>query len=94
MVVLIIERVPDSLRGELTRWLLEPRPGVFVGELSALVRDKLWALVQDKSKGGDGILMQSADTEQGFIVKSFGNPDREPIDFDGLTLFRFNRQRS
>ena len=92
--MLVIERVPASLRGELTRWLLEPRPGVFVGELSAMVRDKLWGLVQDKARGGDGVLMQSADTEQGFMVRSFGNPDREAIDFDGLTLFRFKRPRS
>ena len=26
MVVMILENVPPSLRGELTRWLIEPRP--------------------------------------------------------------------
>ena len=94
MLVMIIERVPISLRGELTKWLLKPSPGVFIGQLSSMVADRLWELVQDKAKGGDGILVQSANTEQGFEVKSFGKPDREAIDFDGLTLFRFNRARS
>ena len=34
MVVMILERVPPSLRGELTRWMLELRAGVFVGTLN------------------------------------------------------------
>ena len=42
MVMMILERVPVSLRGELTRWLVEPRAGVFAGRISAGVRDKLW----------------------------------------------------
>ena len=41
MIVMILENVPTSLRGELSRWLLEPRAGVFVGHVSARVRDKL-----------------------------------------------------
>ncbi|MBA3516457.1 MAG: type I-E CRISPR-associated endoribonuclease Cas2, partial [Rhizobiales bacterium] len=31
MVVMMLERVSPSLRGELTRWLIEPKTGVFVG---------------------------------------------------------------
>ena len=42
MVVLILERVPPGLRGELTRWFLEPQAGVFVGRVSAAVRERLW----------------------------------------------------
>ena len=45
MVVLVLERVPTSLRGELTRWMLEPKAGVFVGTMSALVREQLWEKV-------------------------------------------------
>ena len=41
MVVMLMEKVPKSVRGELTRWLIELRSGVFVGNISALVRDKL-----------------------------------------------------
>ena len=33
MIVLILERVPVGLRGELTRWLLEAKAGVFVGKV-------------------------------------------------------------
>jgi CRISPR-associated protein Cas2 len=42
MVVMILERVPVGLRGELTWWMLEPKAGVFVGRLSGMVRDLLW----------------------------------------------------
>ena len=39
---MILEKVPPSLRGELTRWFLEPKAGVFVGHVGAMVRDRLW----------------------------------------------------
>ena len=45
MVVFLMEKVSVSLRGEITRWMLELRPGVFVGNISALVREKLWETI-------------------------------------------------
>jgi CRISPR-associated protein Cas2 len=88
MIVLMLEHVTPSLRGELTRWLLEPRPGVFVGKLSALVRDKLWAYVQEKAPKGAGMLVHNAQNEQGFVIRTFGQTKREVVDFEGLTLIR------
>ena len=46
-----------GLRGELSRWLLELRAGVFVGKVSALVRDLLWEEVCQKSQGGSALLL-------------------------------------
>jgi len=67
MVVMILERVPSGLRGKLTRWLLEPRAGVFVGNVSAEVRERLWNLSRQKGgRNGAGILIHSSNTEQGF----------------------------
>lgn len=86
MVVFILERVPASLRGELTRWLLEPKTGVFVGRVSALVRDKLWELVCRGAAGGGALLAHSADNEQGFSIRYWGFTSRAMLDFDGLTL--------
>ncbi len=54
MMVLVLERVPPSLRGELTRWLLELRAGVFVGTVSALVRERLWQLACERMGEGAG----------------------------------------
>jgi len=88
MVILICEKVPDGLRGELSRWMIEPKTNVFVGKMSAMVRDKLWMRVQDKLKGGAAILAYPAPTEQGFLIKSCGDPTRELVSYDGLMLVR------
>jgi CRISPR-associated protein Cas2 len=88
MVVLIVERVSPSLRGELTRWMIEPKAGVFVGSISAMVRDRLWERVCRRARGGAAVLIHSADTEQGFAMRLWAGPARIPEDFEGLTLIR------
>jgi len=86
--VLSIEHVPASLRGEFSRWMLEPRPGVFVGTMSAMVRDRLWQRLVANPRCGAAVMMYSAETEQGYAVRTLGDPTRAPVDFDGLTLIR------
>jgi len=88
VVMMVLERVPASLRGELTRWMLELKPGVFVGKLSGMVRDKLWEMVCAGMKGGAGLLVHSADCEQGFAIRYWGDPTRTTVDFEGLCLIR------
>lgn len=100
MIVLILERVPVSLRGELTRWLLEAKPGVFIGRVSAMVRDKLWDKVCDDAspsrarkstataKSSGALLVHSADNEQGFAIRYYGETSRLVVDFEGLTLIK------
>lgn len=86
MIVFVLEKVPVSLRGELTRWLSELRAGVFVGNVSAMVRDKLWEHVCEKLKGGAATLLYSAANEQGYLMRTHGTPSRIVRDFDGLQL--------
>nr|WP_252831049.1 type I-E CRISPR-associated endoribonuclease Cas2e [Bifidobacterium catenulatum] len=50
MVVIVLTACPVGLRGDLTRWLLEISPGVFVGHLDARVREKLWERIVELSK--------------------------------------------
>ncbi|MCA9878630.1 MAG: type I-E CRISPR-associated endoribonuclease Cas2 [Thermomicrobiales bacterium] len=88
MIVLVLERVTTSLRGELTRWLLEVRAGVFVGTVSAEVRGRLWERACKGRGSGAGVLLHRAPTEQGFAVHVCGEPGREIVDFEGLTLVR------
>ena len=88
MIVLVLERVSPSLRGELTRWLLEPKAGVFVGTASAMVRDKLWERACKRANDGAGLLVYPADTEQGFAIRTCGATKRSIVDFDGLQLVR------
>lgn len=88
MTVIILERVPVSVRGELTRWMLEPRTGVFVGRVSGMVRDRLWDRVCRALRGGGAILVHSSDTEQGYSVRLWGEPSRELVDFEGIWMVR------
>lgn len=88
MVVMILERVPVGLRGELSRWLIEPHPGVFLGHVSARVRDLLWEMCCDGSEGGGIIQMWSVNTEQRFEVRVHGEPRREVVEHEGLHLIR------
>jgi CRISPR-associated protein Cas2 len=89
LVVMVLERVPPSLRGDLTRWMLEPRSTVFVGDLNPDVRDRLWKRVCRAAGTQAGCLMvRAAPTEQGFMILSHGSPSRLVEDFDGLQLIR------
>ena len=86
MTVIMLERVQILVRGEVSRWMLEPKAGVFVGRVSAMVRDKLWEKVCDSTRGGAGMLIHNADTEQVFAVQLVGAGARTIVDMEGLYL--------
>lgn len=88
MTVLVMENVSPSLRGECTRWMLEVKAGVFIGTMSALVRQKLWEKVQERAESGSCLIAYAADNEQGFRMEMCGNPCRTVVDFDGLQLIK------
>ena len=88
MVVMILEKVPVSLRGELTRWLLEPHPGVFVGHVNAMVRDRLWEKCCKAKRAGGVLQIWTTNTEQRFQMRAHGDTRREIAEFDGLQLVR------
>jgi|LSQX01.1.fsa_nt_gb CRISPR-associated protein Cas2 len=85
MVVLTVIDCPVGLRGDLTKWLLEISTGVFVGRVSARVRDNLWERVKEFSKNGRATMVYSTNNEQRLDFRVH-NSQWEPIDFDGLKL--------
>ncbi len=86
-MVLILTACPPGLRGYITRWLLEASPGVFVGRLSARVRENLWNLVVAERKQGKALLMYSTNNEQGYAVRSAGHK-WNPVELEGMTLLQ------
>jgi CRISPR-associated protein Cas2 len=88
MMVMILERVPAGLRGELTRWLIEPHVGVFIGHVSALVRDKLWQKCITSQEAGGVIQAWTTNTEQRFAMRRSGATNRQIVDFEGVQLIR------
>lgn len=87
MIVVVLTACPVGLRGDLTRWLLEIAPGVFVGHASAKVRDRLWDRIISMVKDGRAIMAYSTNNEQHLAFKVH-QPDWQPVDVDGLELIR------
>ncbi len=88
MIVMILENVPLGLRGELSRWLLEPKAGFFVGHVSARVRDRLWDKCCNHKKAGGVLQVWSTNSEQRFQMRSFGDTSRQIIELEGLQLIQ------
>ena len=81
-----------SLRGALSRWLLEPKAGVFLGNPSARVRDELWERAIKKARDTGAILQIWTDQNpQGFSYRQFGERSRVFADLEGLALIRIER---
>jgi len=88
MVLFVLERVPTPLRGELTRWLIELKAGVFAGTVSADIRERLWERIVERTKQGAAYLVYPAQGEQRFTMRTHGSTGRSIVDFDGLQLIR------
>jgi len=88
---MVLERVRPSIRGELSRWLIEPQAGVFVGDVSAVVRDSLWQKCLRSLGNGSVVQIWSSNSEQGFAMRSAGSAARRLSDHDGLVLVCMRR---
>lgn len=85
MIVITMTDCPIGLRGDLTKWLLEISAGVFVGQVSARVRDHLWERIKETTKGGRVTMVFNTNNEQRLDFRVH-NSTWEPIDFDGIKL--------
>ena len=85
MVVYILDNAPENLRGELCKWVLEVKVGVFVGKLSKVVREKLWEKIGNEDIRG-ALMIYKTNTEQGYKIDMIGEPNRFLVDFDGVQL--------
>lgn len=96
MMVLLLRNAKPGLRGRLTRWLVQPHPGVYLGHLSGRVRDRLWDLVCAgiDEGGGSAVLIAPAQNEQGYTVLTRGTPPKLFVDFDGLLMPKTPRKAS
>jgi len=90
MVVIVVENVPDHLRGRLAVYLVEVRAGVYVGNVSARLRDFLWAYLEaGVAERGNAVMVWTTNNEIGYDVKTLGKNRRLPVDFEGLKLVSF-----
>ena len=87
MTVIVLNAVPPGLRGHLTRWLLEISPGVYIGFVSARVRELIWERVVEHVAEGRALMVHATDGEQRLEFEVHGH-DWTPVDYDGITLMR------
>lgn len=87
MIVVSMTNCPPKLRGDLSKWLLEINTGVYVGQVSARVRDALWKRICENIGGGQATMVFSSNNEQhmDFYVH---NTTWEPADYDGIKLMK------
>lgn len=88
MVIFIVENAKTGLRGELSRWLFEVKAGVFVGKVSALVREELWEHIEQKLGRGTAVMLYPQRNEQGFGVRVLGDRSRTLEDIEGVLLVK------
>jgi len=86
MVIMILENVPAGLRGELSRWMIEPKSGVFIGEVTARIRDLLWEKCLAKAREGGIIQVWNTKNEQKFEIRMSGETSRKIVEIEGLKL--------
>lgn len=83
MVVLILQSVSEQLRYDVTRWLNQVGIGVYVGDVNAHIRERLWSKVVASCKDGEAILIWSTNREQGYQFYVY-NSSAKVLNLDGF----------
>ncbi|KRM95469.1 3-5 exonuclease [Liquorilactobacillus aquaticus DSM 21051] len=83
--MITLTKVPNSLRGDLTKWCQEIQTGVYVGNVSAKIRDGLWDRIMRDIGNGQATMVYNTNNELGYTFKTTRS-DRDVIDYDGIPL--------
>ena len=89
MIVITMSCCPPKLRGDLTRWFVEIDTGVYVGNLTARVRDAVWERICLNIGSGRATMVYGANNAQKLEFR-IHNAAWEPVDYDGIKLVRRN----
>lgn len=86
LVTLVITAAEPNLRGLLTRWLVEPIPGLYCGLLTTRVRDQLWQHIAEIVESTDAHAALIWRDQNKVAIRTAGDRARVPVDIDGTTL--------
>lgn len=84
-VIIVLSDCPPKLRGDMTKWFFEINTGVYVGNMSARVRENLWQRITENIGRGHATMVYSAHGEQRMDFRVH-NAYWKPMDFDGIKL--------
>lgn len=85
MLLIDLLDAPAVLEGQISRKLLEVRPGVYVGSLSKRHLEVLWQATIEAAPRA-ALLVYAAKTETGISMRSIGTHRYSIEDSDGLQL--------
>ena len=92
MIVLVLEHVSEKVKGECTKYLLEIKPGVFLGNVTAQVRKLLWDMICYEFDVGGAMVAYSTNNEQGYNIEFSGDTTRKVVDMDGIQLIQYQTE--
>jgi len=85
MIIISMTDCPPRIRGDLSKWMLEIDTGVYVGQMSARVREEIWKRVCENLHSGRAVMVYSAQNEQ-HLEFHVHNTSWVPLDLDGLKV--------
>jgi len=91
MIVITLTNCQPKLRGDLSKWLCEINTGVYVGQVSARVREALWDRICANIGDGQATMVYSFANEQRFEFRTH-NTAWKVHDFDGIKLMMRPKQ--
>lgn len=83
--VITLKKVPNSLRGDLTKWMQEIATGVYVGNFNTKIRQQLWDRVTQNVSFGEATMSYVYQNEIGYEFETL-SAQREVVDYDGIPL--------
>lgn len=87
LTVITLSKVPNSLKGDLTKWMQELATGVYVGHFNKRVRELLWNRIINNIGDGEATICYSCKNELGYCFDTM-NTKREVVDFDGIPIIQ------
>ncbi len=94
MMVIVAENAPPRLRGRLGVWCVEIRSGVYVGDYSARVRQRIWSMIMREIGEGNAAMAWNTNNDAGFDFCTTGKNRRIPVEMDGLKLVAFTKKET
>ncbi len=72
--------------------MIEPKAGIFLGSMTARIRDELWLKAVKGQQSGACFQAWRSPTEQGFQFRTFGEATRQIVEFEGLYLVAISKE--
>ncbi|MDO5027515.1 MAG: type I-E CRISPR-associated endoribonuclease Cas2e [Tissierellia bacterium] len=91
--VITLKKVPNSLRGDLSKWMQEIATGVYVGNFNKKIREELWNRVINNVGIGEATLSYYSRNEIGYDFEIY-NTENLVVDFDGIPLMMYNNSNN